>query len=205
MRLRVKSLAVLLISLFSFLAPADLLADTQTFNAMFFKPAIGRNFYLMLDGTQTLKQLQFDVGEVFSFGYHPLQIVQGNTRTAGVIDALLVSDFVASIGALDWLQFGVDMPVVLLNRFSDPQATPQPPMKNYFDIGDLRLEAKARVLDSCKGYIGLAFIPFVTLPTGKSEHYVGDSGLTGGLKIALDGRVHPNLNLTFNVGYQGGR
>ncbi|HPQ81186.1 MAG TPA: OmpA family protein, partial [bacterium] len=180
-------------------------ADSATFNAIFFKPALGRNPYLMLEGTQTLHQLQFDVGEIFSYGYRPLQIVQGGARSSGVIDHLLVSDFVAAIGATEWLQFGIDVPLILINKFSDPQATPQPPMSNHFDIGDLRIEAKARVLDSCDKFIGLAFVPFVTVPTGKSAHYVADPGVTGGLKIALDGRVHPNINLTFNIGYQGGR
>ena len=186
-------------------APDIAPADSQTFNAVFFKPAIGRNAYLMLEGTQTLHQLQFDVGEIFSYGYHPLQIVQGGTRSAGVIDHLLVSDFVASFGATEYLQIGLDMPVVLINKFSDPQQTPQPAMKNYMNMGDLRVDLKARVLDSCKGFIGLAFVPFMTAPTGSSAHYVGDPGLTGGLKIALDGRVHPSLGLTLNVGFQTGK
>ena len=186
-------------------APASSFASSASFNAIFFKPALGRNPYLMLEGTQTLHQLQFDVGEIFSYGYRPLQIVQGGTRSSGVIDHLLVGDFVAAIGATEWLQFGVDMPLILINKFSDPQTTPQQPMQSHFDIGDLRVEAKARVLNSCDRFIGLAFVPFITAPTGKSGRYVGDPGLTGGIKIALDGRVHPNVGLTFNIGYQGGK
>lgn len=179
-------------------------AESQTFNSIFFQPATGRNPYLMLHSSETLHQLQFDVGEVFSFAYHPLDLRQGNTRVQGVIDQLMVADFVAAFGAMDWLQVGVDFPLILINKFSDPLINPPPAAVNHFDIGDIRFEIKARVLNACDKYIGLAFIPFVTVPTGKDAHFVGDPGFTGGIKVALDGRVHKNIGLTLNVGYQGG-
>lgn len=194
------ALAIVTLSL-----PLAAFADTSTFNAIFFQPATGRNPYLMLQSTQTLHQLQFDAGAYFSYGYHPLQILQGNQRAAGVIDQLIVADIVGAIGAMEWLEFGFDFPVVLLESFSDPQNVPQLPMQNFMTFGDLRVEAKARVLDSYRMPVGLAFIPFMTAPTGKSANYVGDSGITGGIKISLDGRVIPNLFLTMNVGYQVGK
>lgn len=180
-------------------------ANTPTFNAIFFQPATGRNPYLMLHGTETLHQFQFDAGAIFSYSYRPLQVLQGGTRVDGVIDALMVGDVVAAFGATEWLQFGFDVPYVLYNRFSDPQNIPQLPMQTFRNFGDVRIEAKGRFLDSWRKPVGIAVVPFVTIPTGNSSHYVGDSGLTGGVRIALDGRVHPSFALTFNAGYQGGR
>ncbi len=185
--------------------PVPARADSETFNTIFFNPASGRNTYLMLHGTRTLHQLQFDVGNYFSYGFHPLNVIRGNTRVRGVIDHLLVSDFVAAVGATEWLQFGVDVPFVLVNQFKSPFDPADTPIRNYFDISDIRFEGKARVLDACASHVGLAFIPFITFPTGNDSHYVGDPGFTGGLKIALDGRVMRKLGLTLNVGYQGGR
>lgn len=193
------------IALIGSLVPMSALADSQTFNAIFFRPATGRNPYLMLQSTETLEQLQFNVGEIFSYGYRPLDIRQGGTRVRGVIDQLMVADFVAAMGALDWLQFGIDFPLIIMNRFQDPLVTPAPGLSNEFDIGDLRFEAKARVLDTCKYRVGLALVPFVTVPTGKDAHYVGDPGLTGGMRVALDGKVSKYVDLTLNIGYQGGK
>lgn len=185
--------------------PTSLSADSSRFNATFFTPATGRNPYLMLHSTQTLHKFQFDVGEVFSYGYRPVELKQDNVRVQGVIDHFLVSDFVAAFGILEWLQIGADLPLVLINQFSNPLVTPIPANTNQIDIGDMRVEAKARILCPCTAPVGLAVIPFMTLPTGNDAHFVGDPGLTGGLKVALDGRVHERVGLTANLGYQGGR
>ncbi|MFH1829734.1 MAG: OmpA family protein [Pseudomonadota bacterium] len=205
--MKIFSRLALALFLFAYLIaiPAPVLADSQTFNVLFFNPATGRNTYLMLHGTRTLHQLQFDVGNYFSYGFHPLDIRQGNTRLRGVIDHTLVSDFVAAIGATEWLQFGVDVPFVLVNQFRSPTAAAGTPIRNHFDLSDIRFEGKARVLDACVSHVGLAFVPFMTFPTGNDSHYMGDPGFTGGVKIALDGRVMRQLGLTLNVGYQIGR
>ncbi len=186
--------------------PAAAGADSPTFNAIFFHPATGRNTYLMLQGTETLHQMQFDVGEYFSYGWHPLDIrTTAGSRVQGVISQLVVSDFTAAIGATDWLQFGLDVPVVLINSFREPDAVQGAPTANHFNLSDIRFEAKGRFLDACKTRIGLALVPFVTFPTGSDAHYVGDPGFTGGATIALDGKVSRKIGLTLNVGYQGGR
>jgi len=180
-------------------------ADAQTFNAEFFKPATGRNPYLMLQGIDTLHKYQFQVGEFFSYGYRPLEVTLNNQRITGVIDHLLVSDFVAAFGITEWMQIGVDFPFVLLNRFQDPNVAPPPGYSTKMSLGDLRVEAKARVLDACKFPVGLAFIPYMTVPTGKDEYFVGDPGLTGGLIISTEGRVTRRFALTGNVGFKAGR
>lgn len=181
-------------------------ANQTQFNAIFFQPALGRNPYLMLNSTQTLHKFQFNFGDFTSYAYHPLEIRQGSARVQGVIDNLVVTDIVAAFGILEWLQLGVDLPVVLINKFKDPlTSTAATPTKNHFNLSDLRFELKARVLTTCKYPIGLAFIPFMTVPTGSKTHYVGDSGITGGAKVALDGRVHNRVNLTLNVGAQAGK
>lgn len=188
-----------------FTSMADVFAASPTFNSLFFKPATGRNPYMMLHGTNTLNQWQFEVGEYISYGYRPLEMKQGNTRLQGVIDHSLVADFVAAIGFLDWFQVGLDFPVVLINEFRPPLVPETVPMKNKMSVGDLRFELKFKALDACAFPVGLAVIPFVTVPTGKDEYYVGDPGMTGGLRVALDGRVSRRIGLTLNVGYQGGK
>ncbi len=180
-------------------------ADEQTFNALFFKPATGRNPYLMLHGVDTLHKYQFQVGEFFSYGYRPLEIRLNNQRITGVINHSLVGDFVAAFGITEWMQLGIDFPVVMVNWFQDPNVFPPPGYNNKMSIGDLRIEAKARIIDACKFPVGVAFVPFMTLPTGKDSVYVGDPGLTGGLIVVAEGRVTRRFGLTGNVGYKMGR
>ena len=116
-------------------------ADERTFNALFFKPATGRNPYLMLHGIDTLHKYQFQVGEIFSYGYRPLEVRSGTARITGVIDHSLVADFVAAFGITEWAQIGLDFPIVMLNWFQDPNVLPPPGYSNKFSLGDLRLEA----------------------------------------------------------------
>jgi outer membrane protein OmpA-like peptidoglycan-associated protein len=205
MRSVAKLILALLVLVSLFAAPAPVRADSQTFNDLFFWPATGKNTYLMLQDTTTLHQLQFDVGSYFSYGYRPLDLRIGTGNVQSVIKHTMVMDFVAAMGATEWMQFGLDVPVVFVNWQRSPTAPAGTSFSNFVDLSDIRFEGKARVIDSCKKHIGLAFVPFITFPTGKDSHYVGDPGITGGLKIALDGRINRYLGLTFNVGYQGGK
>lgn len=180
-------------------------AQNTTFNALFFKPATGRNSFLMVHGSETLHQWQFQVAEYISYGYQPLEMSLAGQRLQGVIDHTLVSDFTASIGFLEWFQAGFDMPVVFINKFRAPLAPAATPTQNHVSLSDLRFEMKFKVLDACKYPVGLAFIPFMTVPIGSDTYYVGDPGMTGGIKVAVDGRVSRYIDLALNLGYQGGK
>ena len=194
----------LILWLFSFV-PSSVFADSDQFNALFFKPATGRNQYLMLHSTDTLHKYQFQVGEYISFGYRPLEIRDATGRIQGVIDQTLVSDFIGAVSFLDWLQLGFDFPVALIDKFRSPNDPGTVPMSNKMGISDLRFEIKARVLDPCVYPVGLAFVPFISVPTGKNSIYIGDPGITGGLKAVLDVPVARRVGFSFNLGFQGGK
>jgi outer membrane protein OmpA-like peptidoglycan-associated protein len=180
-------------------------ADSQRFNGNFFEPATGKNAYFMLQSSDTLHNLQFSVGDFFSYGYHPLELRRGASRLRGIIDQLIVSDFNVAFSPMEWLQLGVDFPIILFNKFKSPNDTSAAPLENHFSIGDTRFEAKFRVLNPYDKYIGLAFVPFVTIPTGQDKYYVADPGFGGGLKIVVEGRPIEHLLLTLNAGFRGGK
>lgn len=189
-----------------FASPQSTHADATTFNALFFKPDVGRNKFLMLHSVDTLHKFQFQFGEYFSYGYRPLEVRQANRRVTSVINSSIVSDFTAAFGITDYLQLGFDVPVILLNRFQDPTVVPAPGFSNQmFKMGDIRIEGKVRVIDPCRYPVGIAFVPFMTVPTGKDNQYVGDPGLTGGLFMAVEGRVKPQFGITGNAGFRTGR
>jgi outer membrane protein OmpA-like peptidoglycan-associated protein len=180
-------------------------AQSQTFNVLYFNPATGRNPYLMLHGVDTLHQWQFQVGDYLSFGYRPLEIRQANQRLTSAVNYTLVNDFIAAFGITDWLQIGVDAPFAILNQFQDPRITPPSGYNNEMAFSDIRLELKGRIIDPCNFPVGIAIIPFGTIPTGKDSVYMGDPGPTAGVRIAVEGRVTPRVGITGNVGYKWGK
>lgn len=182
-------------------------SDTRKFSANFFNPAIGKNTYLMLEDVSTLQKFQFQGGSYFSYAYHPLELFDatGKNRLQGVVDHLLTADVVAAIGITKWLQLGADMPLVIGNWYQSPDVVPGPGTKRYFDLGDLKVGAKARILDPCKYFVGLGISGFLQVPTGNSNHYVGDDGIGGGGKLLLEARVSKKIKLDLNAGYKTGK
>lgn len=188
-----------------FFAPAPAIADSTTFNSIFFEPAYGRNTYFMLRDSATLHGLQFDFGVVSSYAYRPLEMRDYTGSIRSVIDRMVVIDLMPAFGITEWLMLGADLPIVPVNMFRDPVAVPVPAMQNYFNIGDLTIEAKARMLDSCADCVGLAIAPFMTIPTGNDTHYAGDPGVGGGVRLALEGKLGRRFGLALNAGYRAGR
>src|SRR5262245_23985752 len=70
-------------------------------------------------------------------------------------------------------------------------------------MGDIRLDAKPRLLDNKKYPVGIALVPFVTFPTGSDSHLVGNGKFTGGALAVLDSkRIADRVSLALNVGAQ---
>lgn len=188
---------------FLFLMPSVAFSDTQTFNVEFFHPATGRNSYLMLHDADTLHKYQFNFGLISSFAYRPLERTNGDK----IMDNLASVDLLAAFGILEQLQVGVDIPLIFYNSLRDPRVNPAPANLTtyYFNLGDVRLDLKARVFETVTRKFALAVVPFVTLPSGNSSHYVGDSGLSGGGSAVIDGNLYNRLKLTLNVGAIAGK
>lgn len=204
---RLLGLAVAIVLLLvAFASPQSVQADVTTFNALFFKPDVGRNKFLMLHSVDTLHKYQFQFANYISYGYRPLELRQASTRVTSVINSTIVNDFTAAFGITEYLQLGFDVPLVLFNRFQNPNVTPPPGfIDNTFKMGDILIEGKVRIIDPCRYPVGVAFVPFMTIPTGKDSIYVGDSGLSGGLFVAVEGRVLPQLGIAGNLGFKTGK
>ena len=184
-------------------APFSAFSDVQTFNTILFQPAPGPSSYAMLRDSQSLYQYQFQVAEIFSYAYRPLDLRLGGRRFKGIVNDILVANTSISFGIIDWLEIGLNAPVVLLDRFEAP--TSSGGLQNKFHFSDLRFEVKFSPLKSCINPVGLAVIPFIIAPTGKNDYYIGDSGISGGLVTALDIEMSREAKFTLNLGYKGGK
>jgi OOP family OmpA-OmpF porin len=126
------------------------------------------------------------------------------TRVGSVIDNMIVSNFFATYGILDWMSFGINIPIVfwndvfpLLSRNPDIFSAAADPQTN---LGDFRFEFKFRIINNEDKLFGLALLPFVTAPTGPSSTFAGNGAVTGGLKIILDFNIIERVQLALNVG-----
>jgi outer membrane protein OmpA-like peptidoglycan-associated protein len=74
--------------------------------------------------------------------------------------------------------------------------------ENNFDLGDIQLVFKFRLLDREKHHVGVAIIPYVVLPSSTgSADFLGNGSFAGGGKLVIDGRIKDRVSLALNLGY----
>lgn len=187
-------LPILLICLITFSTPA--LAKTSSFPAQIFSPTTDNSPFLGIQASQTLPPLRFSTGLGVDYARTPLKC-QG-CPSENIVRNLTMVHPLFGIGIIDGFELGISIPVAVDLDFYSPANG-----ANTRDIAmsDIRLEGKYRLLDLEKYPIGLALLPFVTLPTGDSDQFVGSGQLTGGLTLILDGDAGSRLKLALNTGY----
>lgn len=149
----------------------------------------------------TLPKYFFSSGIGFSYAYHPLEL--GRRGTGKRLDALVDSSFTmnlnAAYGVTDIITVGISAPIFPNLEIENIGTSNR---ESQAAFGDLTLLGKMRFWDYNDDInMGAAFIPFVTLPTGSSEKYVGNSNITGGFKLAGDLQFSDNLFLG-NIGFR---
>ncbi|OGQ04091.1 MAG: hypothetical protein A2W61_06545 [Deltaproteobacteria bacterium RIFCSPLOWO2_01_44_7] len=183
-------------------------------SALYVRPSLDGGRFLVTEQSQGLYQWGYNIGLNANYGYQPAEVVPSSgtsTRIAGVIDDLFVSHLTGALGVLDWLNVGIDVPVVLYEsffNFINPDAsqcnltTPCPKQKKSFKIGDILFATKVRILDSDRLPVGLSVQPFVMFPTGSGYYTTGYGQTSGGAKIIFDANIKDRVYLGLNVGYQ---
>jgi len=142
------------------------------------------------------------VSESTTYAYHPLDLRQSGVKLQGVIDQLIVTHAAFALGLTNWLQLGAQVPYVVYNRFQDPNTIPGTGFTNKMSLGDVEVEAKIRLLDLTRHKVGIAFLPYATLPVGKSTYFVGDATYAFGGKLLFDWVPHPKWLITLNAALQ---
>jgi hypothetical protein len=151
--------------------------------------------------SDTMPRHSLALGMAFNYVHHPLEVgIAGpDVRVIGLVDDFVTGDFLVSAGATDWLTFDLDVPFNVYHNIA-PVFIPSRDQGGP-DMGDIMFSAKFRAFDanSTSSHLGLAFVPFITFPTGRESIYFGDANLTGGLVLAGDGQFKSN-RLYLNLG-----
>ena len=146
-------------------------------NAMTFHPAFGPENVITVEGTRTPKSPRPVLNLLFEYAHRPIYVYHAQSREilANTVSSLSTLHLMAGMGIVRWLSLGIDLPVVAYQGFDRrTPLTDVPQEPDPGGLGDLRVIAKARLINNERGGFGLAFVPQVTFPTGNGQQLRGD-------------------------------
>ncbi len=199
-RLDKKSLVatLLLVAFLGFGSRAHAL--TTSFSVNTFQPTVDDSEYFTIYGSPTMLQRNFHVGFYLDYAHNPYEFGNANfTRISGIVNHLLTGNIVGSYAAFDWMEVGLVIPIHFWEGIS---GTPPFGNQNNFDLGDVNLVLKFRLLDREKHHVGISILPFMVFPTSTgASNFLGNGSFAGGAKVVFDGRIKDRVSLALNVGY----
>jgi outer membrane protein OmpA-like peptidoglycan-associated protein len=130
----------------------------------------------------------------------------GSARLGPLVENHFGAELVGSYNVLEWLQLGMSARGTL---FQDRPGSINSAVEGisqdtgslqFMGLGDLRVAAKFQLLSQADHMLDLAVMPHVTLPTGFSREYMGDTGPTFIPEVALS-RAYGPLRFAANGSY----
>ena len=172
-----------------------------SFDSLSFKPADDHGYYLVNQQSQTLGKWGWALGLTGEFSNDSLVLKNAaGARIQDIIDNQIALQLGAALGLTDWLNVGLNVSAVPWQQFTPIGSAVQ---STGAHMGDIRLDAKARLLDNDKYPVGIAIVPFVTFPTGSDSRFTGNGKFTGGALAVLDSkRIADRVSLALNAGAQ---
>jgi len=170
-------------------------------NVQLLRPSTGHVQGFQLFTSETLPKYRLATGLTVNLAHHPFELlVSGTTtRTLGIVDRFVTADFLISYGLTDWWTFSIDMPLNIYHDIAPTFIVTRD--RGGGDVGDLGVNMKFQIFDANETStgLGLAFVPFVTLPTGRQSIFFGDENVTGGAILVGDAQWKAN-RFYLNVG-----
>ena len=150
------------------------------------KPSTDKESLINTDWAEVPDHLMWDAGLWFGYENDPLFTYPvtslGNPldRQFALVENRVTADVVFAIALFNWLQLGIDLPLVLHQSRDAGKAPPgDDAALGTFGFGDIRVDPKVRVLRQRDNEaFDLAVQMPVTLPTGQATDYFGERALT---------------------------
>ena len=161
-----------------------------------FKVAPGEQYTVMVPTSDTVGARKFAADFFYTYADSPLEAVTGGI-TEDVVKKQHLLNAGITCGLSDRMQLSVVVP------YSVSQSSDRTGVSEE-GFGDLIVSAKYRFItpDSEGNGAGFAIAPYVQLPTGDLDGFLGmDSDFAGGIRAIFDGRSAKNVRFTLNVGY----
>lgn len=172
-----------------------------SFNAQNYKQATDSGYYLGVYGSQPLPQGKFTLGLAVDWAEEPVILVNAaGAKLQDVIHREIATQVYGSYGILPWFDAGVLVTLVPYLKF---QGVGLVTNQTQFKMGDTQVNFRFRILDSESFPLGLAVVPFVSIPTGAGESFAGNEVFTGGGIMVLDSpRVSDRFSASLNAGVE---
>lgn len=177
-------------------------ASTNRYSIITPRPAVTGGDLILTTGSNNLWTLEWEVYTQMNYGYRPLELLSGGILVGSIVDQLFVEHFGGAVALTPWWQIEADLPVVWINEFK-PAAVPMAlNSTNEMGIGDVFLRNRLTLLRREYHGVGITLNPFVTFPTGDQEKFIGDSKITGGATLGLDGNLGKRVFAALNAGVE---
>jgi len=185
------------------LSSSHALALSRGFEAYSYRPATDNGYYFTLWGSENLESHKYALGTVAVYAYRPLQLTRsGGGRLQGIIDNSLVQHFYAAIGVMDpWLSIGIDIPVGWWLDYRNPNVAGSA-FGNKMALGDIRFNFKSEFLDINRYKVGIALVPYLSLPTGFGDVFMGSEGISGGGLLVFEAEPLSMWKIVLNTGIE---
>jgi outer membrane protein OmpA-like peptidoglycan-associated protein len=162
-----------------------------------------RSAVLDVEFGRVVNHLDFDIGLYVGGANDPLVFnrTSSKERVGTIITDRIGGSLVGAIGLFDWVQLGVEIPVILFQagqRDIKDITLQSLPQLATTGLGDIRFVPKIRILKSEDIGIDLAILASVSVPTGGSANYFGDNGVIVTPELAIS-RAIGGLRLAGNV------
>ncbi len=174
---------------------------------LLFDPATDSGRYMSVHDAETLLQGRWSMGVYFDYARKPLELHELTTGSNfDVVRDAINGQVVGAFGITDWVQIGAAIPITFYQAFFDPNAQRislgGAAKQQKAGLGDIRLEAKFRLLDIDRYNVGIAVVPYLLMPTGRKGTFISGERWSPGAKLAVEGNINDRVWLGANFGYQ---
>lgn len=188
---------LLLLSIVGALSAGVVPASAQQFD--------GRVLYLTADGTgvlgtptaHTLGQFRYTAGISTEFLQDPLVVAKDGRLLQRIIGSRVDMTTHVAFGALNWLDFGLDLPATMYSTGTD---LAQQSLATTM-LGDLRIWSKAQAVTFEQHGIDVGVSLGLSLPTGSRSQLTGLGAMSFASDILLGGRIGP-VSIYSSIGYR---
>jgi outer membrane protein OmpA-like peptidoglycan-associated protein len=185
-------------------AAAQPVAEGRNFSAERFRLSLDKQGILNAEWAEVPDHLDWDLSLWLGVADDPLAIYKvedgKRSRVGPLVDRRVGGSVVIALGLFDWVQLGIDLPLVFYQTRPDslPGVRGQLDGLSGFGMGAPRIAPKVRILAEAKHGVGLAFVPAFTLPSASLGEYIGQDGLLFEPEVVLskrDGILRGAVNL----------
>lgn len=133
------------------------------------------------------------IGSIWEYASAPLVWVPADGDPQAVVDQIVAMNVSAGLAVHDRVRLQVGAPVFYASQGPDGS--------NGASMGDLRLGGSVALVRQVTPGFGLAVNPWIDLPTGNDEIFLGNSGLAGGASVSATQELE-RLTLSGDLGVQ---